>query len=160
MRGWASLFRRGAKPTTDLYGPLEETTPPPPPPPSREPPPPEPPPTVVSPPASAPAPFEVPSAIEVSPPISTSPPTSVPPAIELPPSIERSAPIALAPEEGAHDLVFVIMAAAPDLRYRAARTLGLLEGQPSGGGPEFERRLLERARDTRQLAALEQALQR
>jgi hypothetical protein len=56
--------------------------------------------------------------------------------------------------------VFSIMRAAPDLRYRAARTLGLLESRDSGGGPEFERRLLERARDTRQLAALEQALRR
>lgn len=63
-------------------------------------------------------------------------------------------------EDGARELVFTIMRAAPDLRYRAARTLGLLEGPDAGGGPEFERRLLERARDTRQLAALEEALRR
>jgi hypothetical protein len=63
-------------------------------------------------------------------------------------------------EEGARELVLTIMRAAPDLRYRAARALGLIEGPDSGGGPQFERRLLERARDTRQLAALEEALRR
>jgi hypothetical protein len=78
------------------------------------------------------------------------------PTSELP-TLEPE-PTSLPPEEGARELVFAIMRAAPDPRYRAARALGLLEGQDSRGGPDFERRLLERARDRRQLAALEEAL--
>jgi hypothetical protein len=166
MRGWASLFRRGGKPAPELYGPLEEATQPPP---SPEPPAVEPPPAVVSsptsvspsalvsPPTPQPSSSAVSSPTSVPPPDVESPPTSVPPPIEAPAPIEA---VALAPEEGARELVFAIMRAAPDVRYRAARALGLLEGQGSGGGPEFERRLLERARDARQLAALERALQR
>ena len=66
-----------------------------------------------------------------------------------------------APEEGARELVFAIMRAAPDVRYRAARRLGLIDGaSAAAGGPDFERRLLEGARDRLQLAELAQAIQR
>jgi hypothetical protein len=84
-------------------------------------------------------------------------------APEQPVALEAPTQPSAAPqqaEDGARELVLTIMRAAPDLRYRAARALGLLEGPGSGGGPQFERRLLERARDTRQLAALEEALRR
>ena len=83
------------------------------------------------------------------------PPASEPPTPEPPPPAAAPQPA----EEGARELVLTIMRAAPDLRYRAARALGLLDG-PSGGGPEFERRLLERARDAARLSALEEALRR
>ena len=66
-----------------------------------------------------------------------------------------------APEDGARELVFAIMRAAPDVRYRAARRLGLIDsGSGPAAGPDFERRLLEGARERRQLAELVQAIQR
>ncbi|HLW95560.1 MAG TPA: hypothetical protein VKS25_09300 [Solirubrobacteraceae bacterium] len=61
-------------------------------------------------------------------------------------------------ETSPSELVLVIMRAAPDLRYSAARELGLLEGLAGGQGPELERRILERARDEGKLEALAQAI--
>ena len=63
-------------------------------------------------------------------------------------------------EENSRELMVSVMRAAPDLRYRAASRLGLLEGLAGASGPELERRLLERARDARMLTALEEALAR
>ena len=63
-------------------------------------------------------------------------------------------------EENARELILNVMRAAPDVRYRAARGLGLMDGLDGAAGPELERRLLERARDARMLAALDEALAR
>jgi len=63
-------------------------------------------------------------------------------------------------EDGARELALRIMRAAPDVRYRAARGLGLLEGLDGASGPELERGLLERARAARMLAALDEAIAR
>jgi hypothetical protein len=71
-----------------------------------------------------------------------------------PPPIAAPAP----PEEGAREITVRLMHAAPDVRYRAARALGLLDGLELVAGPEREVALLERARAGRQLAALEQAI--
>jgi hypothetical protein len=71
-----------------------------------------------------------------------------------PPPIAAPAP----PEEGAREIAVRVMHAAPDVRYRAARTLGLLDGLEYAMGPEREIALLERARAGRQLAALEEAI--
>ena len=51
-----------------------------------------------------------------------------------------------------------VMRAAPDVRYRAARQLGLLDGLQNVHGLELERRLLTQARASRKLAALEEAV--
>ena len=53
-----------------------------------------------------------------------------------------------------------VMRVAPDVRYRAARELGLLDGLENVVGLELERRLLERARAGRALAALQEAVTR
>jgi len=98
----------------------------------------------------------------------TEPPASQPQASQPQASQSPASPPPASPpqafsqpaEEGAREFVLTIMRAAPDRRYRAARALGLLDGPDSGGGPQFERRLLERARDTRRLSALEEALRR
>ena len=74
------------------------------------------------------------------------------------PEPEPAAPPAPA-EENARELMLGVMRAAPDVRYRAARRLGLMDGL-DGSGPELERRLLERARDARMLAALQEAVAR
>jgi hypothetical protein len=82
---------------------------------------------------------------------------------KLSPPAPPSAPVtavASAPEDGARELVLAIMAAAPDLRHGCARDLGLLAPGEGGGGPEFERMLLERALERRMLGALEQAIPR
>jgi hypothetical protein len=71
-----------------------------------------------------------------------------------------SVPGAPGNEERAHELVLNIMRAAPDLRFHAARQLGLLQPGEAGSGPDFERALLERARDTGMLAPLEEAIAR
>ena len=63
-------------------------------------------------------------------------------------------------EENARELMLSVMRAAPDVRYGAARALGLMDGLDGAAGPELERRLLERARDARQLATLAEALAR
>lgn len=77
------------------------------------------------------------------------------------PAAETVAAVAQGPvEEDARELMLSVMRAAPDLRYRAARQLGLLEGLEGASGPELERRLLERARDARALTALKEALAR
>lgn len=73
------------------------------------------------------------------------------------PRTELAAPPPAAAEENARELMLSVMRAAPDVRYRAARRLGLMEGL-AVGAPELERRLLERAREARMLAALEEAL--
>jgi hypothetical protein len=51
-----------------------------------------------------------------------------------------------------------VMRASPDVRYRAARDLGLLDGLENVVGVELERGLLERARASGVLAALEEAV--
>jgi hypothetical protein len=79
-------------------------------------------------------------------------------AKQVPPEPVATVAVASRPEERAHELVLSIMRAAPDLRFRAARELGLLEPAERGSGPEFERMLLERARDAHKLTALEQAI--
>jgi hypothetical protein len=71
-----------------------------------------------------------------------------------PPPIAAPAP----PKEDAREITVRVMHAAPDVRYRAARALGLLDGLELVAGPEREAALLERARASRQLAALEQAI--
>jgi len=53
-----------------------------------------------------------------------------------------------------------VMRAAPDVRYRAARGLGLMDGLDGAAGPELERLLLARARDAHMLGSLEEALAR
>jgi len=63
-------------------------------------------------------------------------------------------------EDGARELALRIMRAAPDVRYGAARRLGILEGLDGASGPELERGLLERARAARMLAALDEAIAR
>jgi hypothetical protein len=70
------------------------------------------------------------------------------------------APALAAPEENARELMLSVMRAAPDVRYRAARALGLMDGLDGAAGADLERRLLERARDARALAALDEALAR
>ena len=75
------------------------------------------------------------------------------------PQPELAAPPPATAEENARELMLSVMRAAPDVRYRAARQLGLMEDL-AAGGPEFERRLLERARAARMLAALDEALTR
>jgi hypothetical protein len=76
------------------------------------------------------------------------------------PQSEPAPPIAAStpPEEGAREITVRVMRAAPDVRYRAARALGLLEGVEHLAGPEREIALLARARASRQLAALEEAI--
>lgn len=64
------------------------------------------------------------------------------------------------PEEHACELMISILAVAPDVRYRAARQLGVLAGLMGASGPEVERRLLERAYERRMLAALAEAISR
>jgi hypothetical protein len=78
------------------------------------------------------------------------------------PQSEPAPPIAAPPlpEEGAREIAVRVMHAAPDVRYRAARALGLLDGWEYATGPEREIALLERARASRQLAALEEAIGR
>ena len=75
------------------------------------------------------------------------------------PEVAAPAP-APAAEENPRELMLSVMRAAPDVRYRAARGLGLMEGLDSAGGPELERLLLARARDAHMLASLEEALAR
>lgn len=70
------------------------------------------------------------------------------------------APAPAEAEVDARELMLSVMRAAPDVRYRAARGLGLMDGLDGAAGPELERLLLARARDARMLAALEEALTR
>jgi hypothetical protein len=51
-----------------------------------------------------------------------------------------------------------VMRVPPDVRYRAARELGLLDGLQNVHGLELERRLLTQTRASRKLAALEEAV--
>jgi hypothetical protein len=53
-----------------------------------------------------------------------------------------------------------VMRVAPDVRYRAARTLGLLDGLERHSGVELEHSLLERAHASGKLDALGEALVR
>jgi hypothetical protein len=75
------------------------------------------------------------------------------------PQPELAEPTPVSAEENARELMLSVMRAAPDVRYAAARRLGLMDGLDAGG-PELERRVLERARDARMLAALDEALAR
>ena len=77
------------------------------------------------------------------------------------PNEPAAAVAALAPaEENVRELMLSVMRAAPDVRYRAARRLGLMEGLDGAGGPALERQLLGRARNARMLAALDEELAR
>jgi hypothetical protein len=77
---------------------------------------------------------------------------------ELAPPLAAPAPPDAPPEEGAREITVRVMRAAPDVRYRAARSLGLLDGLEYAMGPEREIALLGRAQADRQLGALEEAI--
>ena len=64
------------------------------------------------------------------------------------------------PSADEHRLILQVMRASPDVRYRAARELGLLVGLDGLTGGELERRLLAGARTTGRLAALSEAVAR
>jgi len=57
-------------------------------------------------------------------------------------------------------LMLSVMRVAPDVRYRAARSLGLLEGLEGARGVELERALLARAHNAQKLAELDEAIVR
>ena len=57
-------------------------------------------------------------------------------------------------------MMLSVMRVPPDVRYRAAKELGLFDGLQNVVGLELERRLLEQARETRTLAALAEAVAR
>jgi hypothetical protein len=55
-------------------------------------------------------------------------------------------------------LAVSVMRAAPDVRYRAARSLGLFDGLDGSRGVELERALLANAQQAGKLEALEEAV--
>jgi len=70
------------------------------------------------------------------------------------PAAVSSAP----PEPDARAIITRVMSAPPDQRYRAARQIGLLDGDAPNGGPALERLLVERAVAQRKLAMLEETI--
>lgn len=57
-------------------------------------------------------------------------------------------------------LMLSVMRVAPDVRYRAARSLGLLTGLDGRAGVELERALLARAHEAGKLTELDEAIAR
>lgn len=69
-----------------------------------------------------------------------------------------AAPVAVSPEDYAQAMR--VMSVPPDTRYRAARSIGLLDGASAGGagGFAFDHELLTRARASGRLASLAEAV--
>jgi hypothetical protein len=84
----------------------------------------------------------------------------MPPAVLAPEPSWASEPVG-APEsvsDSERAIMLAVMRVPPDVRYRAAREIGLLDGLWGAGGVELERSLLARAHAARKLEALEEAL--
>jgi hypothetical protein len=77
---------------------------------------------------------------------------------EAAPVVPAREPVGVGERAGERAMMVSVMRASPDVRYRAARELGLLDGLENVVGVELERGLLERARASGVLAALEEAV--